>query len=168
MSSDAALRQGAEALERERRELAGIVAAARQALSEAAPAALRATTLPSAMAEIAAIAEGGETAADQIVTSVDGMLQAKHLPQGEYVELVNRNCMQILEACAFQDLSGQRISKLVAMLLLIEDRLGGLEAALGAPLLTETDDNAANVVAAKGPALPGEGFSQDDVDRLFA
>jgi chemotaxis protein CheZ len=167
LRADPAVRQQIEALECDRRELAAIVAAARAALADAAPAALRATTLPNAMSEIAAIAEVAEASAHQIVSCVDDMRSAGDLPPLAYRELVSRNCMQILEACAFQDLTGQRIAKLVSMLLIIEDRLGGLECALGAPFFPAEPLDDHHAPAARGPALPGEGVTQDDIDRLF-
>jgi chemotaxis protein CheZ len=143
------------------------LAAVMSALTEAAPFELRGRTLPNAMAEVAAVAESCEEAAHRIVSCVDHIVQAHGAPPDAFAALVRRECMDILEACAFQDICGQRISKIVAMLLLIEDRLGGLEAALGTPSPCDGGAAAPADPEAKGPPLPSDAIAQADVDRLF-
>ena len=84
--------------------------------------------------------------------------------------------VKIFEACNFQDLTGQRISKVVATLKFIETHIvrmmeiwGGLEAFKD----IEADKIAAPEGDAKllnGPKIDGEvgHASQDDIDSLFA
>lgn len=83
----------------------------------------------------------------------------------------------IMEACSFQDITGQRITKVVSTLEFIEDRIRrivsdwGREAFLDLPL----DDPPGQVGTAgdderhllNGPQLGGGGLSQDDIDSLF-
>jgi len=83
----------------------------------------------------------------------------------------------IMEACSFQDITGQRITKVVSTLEFIEDRIRrivsdwGREAFLDLPL----DDPSAQDGTAgddeshllNGPQLGGGGLSQDDIDSLF-
>ena len=61
---------------------------------------------------------------------------------------IERALCAILGACAFQDLSGQRLSK-------IEGWLCGVTSGQGDPL-------------ARGPSLHGDGLDQDAADLLFA
>jgi chemotaxis regulatin CheY-phosphate phosphatase CheZ len=78
----------------------------------------------------------------------------------------------IFEACGFHDITGQRISKIIKIVNLIEGTLNSLVTVVGEdgisalPLtespIAETDD-----VAMEGPALGGEGVSQADIDKLF-
>ncbi len=82
--------------------------------------------------------------------------------------------MVIFEACSFQDLTGQRISKVVETLEHIEARVSRFAAAIGAK-----DDPKGNTkeeekrkkrkedLLLNGPAKTGEGVSQDDVDALL-
>lgn len=80
---------------------------------------------------------------------------------------------RIYEACSFQDITGQRISKVVAALKAIESRVDAAVAnASGRPVAppppmpvvprTEGQD------LANGPQLPGGGTSQAEIDRLLA
>ena len=91
-----------------------------------------------------------------------------------YQEEVTAQVMQIFEACSFQDITGQRISKVVETLQLIEARVQRLTSAIG--IETEADSDGEELDAAEarrkalmlnGPQLDGEGVNQDDVDALF-
>ncbi len=77
----------------------------------------------------------------------------------------------IFEACTFQDITGQRISKIARSMKYVDERVGAIAALWGAASLAEvavpeqeTDPNQALL---DGPALEGEGTSQDDIDKLF-
>jgi len=81
----------------------------------------------------------------------------------------------ILEACNFQDITGQRISKVVKTLEFIEDRIRaivedwGADAFLDLPLPDEgepVDENDESHLL-NGPQLQNKGLSQDDIDALF-
>ena len=80
--------------------------------------------------------------------------------------------MEIFEACSFQDITGQRISKVVSTLEYIETYLDKLTSAWGhegnepsEEPVEELDEEAALL---NGPALVGEGVDQDYVDDMFA
>lgn len=82
--------------------------------------------------------------------------------------------VQILEACSFQDITGQRVTKVVKTMSYIEERIRavidiwGMEAFEGYPHVpdTESDDEEGDLLA--GPQFANEGISQDDIDSLFA
>jgi chemotaxis protein CheZ len=93
-----------------------------------------------------------------------------------YVEAINEACMRIFEACSFQDITGQRITKVVNTLTYIEERLHGLQDAWGpdiedadgaAPEPGKDDDARPDKDLLSGPALDGEGILQDQVDDLL-
>lgn len=78
----------------------------------------------------------------------------------------------MFEACNFQDITGQRVTKVVTTLEFIEERLRtiidawGKEAFADIPIpqqvqLHETDE------LVSGPALDDSGLSQDEIDSLF-
>jgi len=79
---------------------------------------------------------------------------------------------KIYEACAFQDITGQRITKIVRALQHIETKLAALNAACALPddLPAATPAKPAEGDAAllNGPQLATDARSQDDIDRLFA
>lgn len=78
----------------------------------------------------------------------------------------------ILEACNFQDITGQRITKVVNTVKFIEDRVKAIIDEMGAEsfedlpvpenLRINEDHKLLN-----GPQLENEGLSQDDIDALF-
>jgi chemotaxis protein CheZ len=83
--------------------------------------------------------------------------------------------VRIFEACNFQDLSGQRIAKVLATLTFVEDRVarmleiwGGRDAikdfAAGALIEPATETKMVN-----GPKLSGDPghVSQDEIDAMF-
>lgn len=89
----------------------------------------------------------------------------------------------IYDACAFQDITGQRIRKVIKLLENIEERINKLNGLLGsAPVFAEDEANKgtsvkidpAKVALPKddkdllnGPQLSGQGTSQSDIDALF-
>ncbi|MBI1361561.1 MAG: chemotaxis protein [Alphaproteobacteria bacterium] len=164
----------AETLASERRALLEYVTAVRRALADLRPTEMRATHLPSAMTEIGLIVETTEGAANQIMQAAEEIMgQPLEVPQDAYRELVESRCLSVMEACAFQDLAGQRISKVVEMLLKFENHIGGLAEVLSesgevedAPV--EQPQPAEGAVYLNGPTAPGEGVDQDEIDRLFS
>ncbi len=81
-----------------------------------------------------------------------------------YVESINDACMRIFEACSFQDITGQRITKVVSTLTYIEERLHGLQDAWGPGIEDadgevgdpgQDDDARPDKGLLNGPALDG-------------
>ncbi len=81
---------------------------------------------------------------------------------------------KIFEACSFHDITGQRISRIVKTMDIIEQTLNSLVAIVGKQGLsalakdkkemTEKDETGLEM---NGPALDGEGVSQKEIDKLF-
>lgn len=134
--------------------------------------------------ELDAVVEGTERATQQILTSAETIDQAANLLSAAVkneqdktlASDIQEQVIRIFEACNFQDLTGQRIDKVVATLKFIESHImrmieiwGGIEAFHG---LTR---QAAKLSAGPrkltgGPKLdgaPGHAV-QEEIDRLFA
>lgn len=78
----------------------------------------------------------------------------------------------IFEACAFQDITGQRITKVVNSMQFVETRVNALINMWGAAELTKVqtepfDTREGDKRLLNGPQLTGKGVSQSDVDALF-
>jgi chemotaxis protein CheZ len=93
----------------------------------------------------------------------------------ELCDRITEKSMKGMEACSFQDLTGQRITKIVHSLRFIEERVDammeicgreGIEALVGE--LPPDNENLTDGVALQGPQLPGEAVSQDEIDKLFS
>lgn len=82
---------------------------------------------------------------------------------------------QLLMSCGFQDLTGQRINKVVNTLLYIEQHIGtmmtiwNIERGTGQShlMVNAPDDQRPDKDLLEGPQLDGAGVSQDDIDALF-
>lgn len=95
------------------------------------------------------------------------------------IDQASERLITIIEACAFQDLTGQRVTQVVKTLRYIESRvlamidIWGLDAfkdvEIPADEAAATSDEAQNEddELLNGPALGGQGLSQADIDALF-
>ena len=72
---------------------------------------------------------------------------------------IENEVQEIFMACSFQDLTGQRIRKALENIRGIEERLGDTLDKMGIEVEVSDEDNT---------ELPGEGSSQDDIDKLFS
>ncbi|GHB22569.1 hypothetical protein GCM10007094_08430 [Pseudovibrio japonicus] len=133
--------------------------------------------------ELGAIVSGTEGATEQILTAAELIDQnaATVMPMvpTEHEGLVGdiqEQVVSIFEACNFQDLTGQRISKVVNTLSFVEERIirmieiwGGIESfkEISERVAAERADDASALL--HGPALDVEAgtVTQDDIDALF-
>ncbi len=93
----------------------------------------------------------------------------------ELCDRIAEKSIEGMEACGFQDLTGQRISKIVRSLRFIEERVDAMTEICGregiealASGLPSDDEDLKDGVTLQGPQLPGEAVSQDEIDKLFS
>ncbi len=92
---------------------------------------------------------------------------------GRLAEDINETIINVFEACNFQDITGQRITKVVKTLQYVESRINNMIDIWG-------PDNIADIVPKQaedhrdddakllnGPALENQGISQSEIDALF-
>lgn len=88
-----------------------------------------------------------------------------------YLDQINKNSGDVFEACSFQDITGQRVSKVVKSVTFVEERVNALLDIWGRDELAKVDvegiDKTADESLLNGPQLEGQGLSQDDIDALF-
>ena len=81
--------------------------------------------------------------------------------------------IRVMEACGFQDITGQRVTKVVKTLRFIEDRVASIIGIWGvdafADIAVESEEEKLEGEAAllQGPQDVGQGISQSDIDALF-
>ncbi len=132
--------------------------------------------------ELDAVIGGTEGATETILAAAEliddraGALAAKL--KGDDQGMANdiqEQIVQIFEACNFQDLTGQRISKVVGTLRFVEERIikmmeiwGGVESFK--EIEVELEHRMGDQSLLNGPALDSDQgiASQDDIDALFA
>ncbi len=142
-------------------ELGRTIARARAEIAALKVDDITASHIPSATDELDAITAHTAAATEQIL-EVCEKLDA----QGVASELTT----PIYEACSFQDITGQRISKVVATLKAIDAKVAHIIAAFTPDLdaaepLPEVPPDAELL---NGPQLPMHAMDQSDIDRLLA
>ena len=113
-----------------------------------------------------------EKATLTILDAATGILSAADeydiLKEGK--EKISGHVTQIYEACNFQDISGQRIKKVLSGMQLLETNILRLADIAKAHIpASESADtgNATETGLMNGPQLADEAPSQDDIDKLF-
>jgi chemotaxis protein CheZ len=133
--------------------------------------------------ELGAVVGGTEQATQQILEATEAIDQAATAlskntspdQQKLLSEEIQERVISIFEACNFQDLTGQRISKVMGTMKFIENHItvmmdiwGGVDAIRAhAPPIVDSREGDAKLL--NGPKMDGDvgHASQDDIDALF-
>ena len=160
--------------------LAGYIRNAKDEIASIRPDEIQAEHIPIATDELDAIVAATEEATGTILDSAEALESIASTLEGKNAEAITEAVTQIYEACNFQDITGQRITKIVTALKHIEEKVGSLVAALGEQLdyagqEQDAVDESANQNGEltdkellNGPSLPQDAVSQDDIDALLA
>jgi chemotaxis protein CheZ len=133
--------------------------------------------------ELGAVVGGTEEATQQILEAAEAIDTAATAltritspdQQKQLTEEIQERVVSIFEACNFQDLTGQRISKVMTTMKFIENHIttmmdiwGGVDA-IRAHAPAKVDDREGDAKLLNGPKLDGDigHASQDDIDALF-
>jgi len=157
-------------------ELLTFIETAKADIASMQPATLVARDLPTAADELDAIVDHTEQAASDIMDAADELQSVAADCEGELADRIQSVVTKIFEASTFQDITGQRITKVVKVIKFIEDKLDDLADAIGDMASDDgvvvTRDANVEVVGddalLNGPQLEGDGNSQDDIDALLA
>lgn len=135
---------------------------------------LKESRIPAAGEELDAIIKATEDATNTIMTSAEALMASDTKDIKAYKALVNDHVMKIFEACSFQDITGQRVAKVVETLQMIEARVGRFAEAVNArDVAGFLDDQEASRAQRKeklmlnGPQLAGHAIDQKKVDDMF-
>lgn len=180
--------------------LAEFISKTRQELATLRPSEVKEEFIPKATDELDAIVEATASATHRIMDAADVIMDVAGRLGKDDADKAMAAVTSIYEACTFQDITGQRVTKVVNMLKVIEERIDKMVGALGdmeshpgetreaaavapadikATAPTSQDDIDAMFAGPaspapaggsvlEGPALPGQGKSQADVDAIFS
>lgn len=143
---------------------------ARDEIAGLRPNDIRQNRIPMAGAELDAIIRDTERATETIMSEAETVMTMAETDPEAYRAAVEGHMMSIIEACSFQDLTGQRVKKVVATLRHIEDRVEKFANALGVKDSDghETAEEArARKLLLNGPALNGPEVKQSTIDAMF-
>jgi chemotaxis protein CheZ len=141
---------------------------------------IRDAHIPSATDELDAIVDHTAHATNEILDSCETLENLQSELSGDAADKLQGAVTRIYEACSFQDITGQRIGKVVTALKAIEVRIStivsaasGMDGASPAPVAKDAgaptnDGRTEGQKLANGPQLPGAGVSQSEIDRLLA
>jgi chemotaxis protein CheZ len=160
-------------------QLATFIQKAKSEIAQLRPDEIRDQHLPTATDELEAIVGATETATNGILNAVEQIENLTGEMAPEVAEKVSEAVTQVYESCNFQDITGQRISKVVKALQHIESKVDGLLSAFGdeltkhrgaaqaAPAGSSKQDASGDQALLNGPQLPQEAKGQADIDALF-
>jgi len=136
--------------------------------------------LPTATSELDAIVAATAEATNTIMDATEVIEGVADALEGDHQNSLMDATTNIYEACGFQDITGQRITKVVNTLKEIEDKVDALVSAFGDKIekvsqKVEKENKAAaapeklsDADLLAGPQMGGEGISQEEIDRLLA
>ncbi|MFC4724751.1 protein phosphatase CheZ [Glycocaulis abyssi] len=153
--------------------IADYIARTRTEISKLRPNDIKEQRIPTAGAELEAVVTDTERATETIMQEAETLLGEKPDDIAAYKAQVDEAMMRIIEACSFQDLSGQRVSKVVESLRHVEKRVSRFAATMGVHDAEADEDEVAESERKKklhlnGPAIGGPEVAQDAVDELIA
>jgi chemotaxis protein CheZ len=135
---------------------------------------LKESQIPAAGIELDAVVRSTETATNTIMECAEKLLAADHGTLDDYKSFVTDQVMIIFEACSFQDITGQRVSKVVETLQMIESRVGRFAQAVKTKDISGTLSEAEQArekrkaeLILNGPQLEGKGMNQSRIDDLL-
>jgi chemotaxis protein CheZ len=160
---------------RELRDIAAYIEAMKKEIAALQVNELKDNRIPAAGHELGAIVKQTEQATHDIMQCAEELMEADADDPAAYKALVDTKMLVIFEACSFQDLTGQRIAKVVETLEHIESRVARFANAVrideAAGLLCEREAAEAERkrrLLLHGPQSEGKGIGQTDIDQLFA
>ncbi len=162
-------------LYREINQLASYVQNAKREIAEIQSDNLRNEQIPMATDELDAIVKSTEEATSTILDAAEELESVSSSLEGEPSERIMNVVTNICEACNFQDITGQRITKVVNALKHIEEELEKLtkvfgdeikNSAMNATRKSKDDRNDAHLL--NGPQASEQAATQEEIDALLA
>jgi chemotaxis protein CheZ len=127
--------------------------------------------IPFATDELDAIVEHTAHATDAILESCEMLDEVSASVGPEQAAKLQAAVTKIYEACSFQDITGQRITKVVTTLKTIEGKVAHIINTFGATAggaRVVPDHVASDADLLNGPQLPAHAMDQSDIDKLLA
>lgn len=160
-------------------EMAAAIAETKREIAALQPEQDDGRGIHAATEELDAIVTATETATQEILEAAERIQEITWTMReagidDSHCEAIDDLITTVYTACSFQDITGQRISKVVAVLRYLEDRLEAMRHIWGdtqqAPVAeqpTPIGDARPDSHLLNGPQLDGNGHSQEDVDIML-
>jgi chemotaxis protein CheZ len=162
------------AIRSELNDIADYIQSLRREISALQANYLRNRRIPAAGHELAAIVTATELASNTIMECAEAAMAADLSNLAAYKAFIAERMTVVFEACAFQDITGQRVAKVVETLEHIEARVSRFADATGTKDANgpASDKEAAEVerklrLFVHGPPLAGDGAGQAEIDKII-
>ncbi len=157
----------------ELQDLASYIRHAKQEIADIKPKDISESHIPRATDELDAVVGATEDATNKIMDICDTISGIAESCTPEVSQQLIDCTTHIFEACNFQDITGQRITKVVQTLKHIDVKVEALLAALGEEIKREGGDGELQAPLDEkdllnGPQLPDKAIDQDEIDRLLS
>lgn len=160
-------------------ELVEFIKKARSEIASLQPQEISEQHIPAAADELSAIVEATEEATNTFLDAAETLSEIGADIGGEKEEQITDIITKIYEASNFQDITGQRINKVVSTLQHIETVINRMAESMGKPVDKDkarsdvsddlkVGDDRPDSDLLNGPQAEGEGASQDEIDALLA
>ena len=167
-----------EILRRELQEMSASIMHTRREIAAIKPEESGNNRIMAATGELDVIVSATERATSEILASAEQLQDiATALRENgvadETCDEIETHVINIFTACSFQDITGQRTTKVVNVLRYLEQRVNtmieiwGVEGIDPDEAASEDSDTRPDSHLLEGPQLDGEGASQDDIDRIL-
>lgn len=167
-----------EILRRELQEMSASIMQTRNEIAAIKPEDTGNNRIMAATGELDVIVSATERATSDILTSAEQLQDiATTLRESgvadEPCDEIENHVINIFTACSFQDITGQRTTKVVNALRYLEQRVNtmieiwGVEGVDPSTAPPEIPDERPDSDLLEGPQMEGEGASQDDIDRIL-
>jgi len=135
--------------------------------------------IDSATTQLDAVVQATELATNTILNNVEEIEtiavrfyeNAKDDEDRELAEDIKLHVIRIMEACNFQDITGQRITKVVRTMKFVDERIGRMLEIWGEEIAKETgpdeQQNEADQALLNGPQLDDQKVTQAEIDAMF-
>lgn len=157
-----------EELSREVNSIARHIERTQVELGQIPPSNATAAALPDADGDLREVVRSTETATHTILESAERIMSADAEDMDSYRQVVDEAVVSIFEACCFQDLTGQRIRRVVDTLSYINQHIGYVMNVIegGGQSIPKTPTREERGLLG-GPQPAGTAISQEEADSVF-
>lgn len=162
-----------EHIYQELRALHNLIEETRKEISASRASDISGTHIPDATDELDAVVAATEVATGTIMDACDEITAYSEKLPADHKDAMLAGVTKILEACSFQDITGQRITKVVKSIKQIDDKINRLMGVLedkipGIPSTVLEDTREGDAKLLNGPQMADKAISQSDIDKLLA
>jgi chemotaxis protein CheZ len=160
-----------DSLLREVEELGRTIASAKSEIAALRVGDINDRDIPFATDELDAIVDHTAQATNAILESCETLDEVSATVSGDSAAKLQAATTRIYEACSFQDITGQRITKVVTTLKAIEAKVAHIVGTFGPSIEAvrrAVDHVASDANLLNGPQLPVHAMDQSDIDKLLA